>query len=125
MSPIAMVATVPAGASTFEYGMPFFTRAVFATSQDEVKAEVPTGLDWNEHSAGSAVTTTGEVAMACSSAGLALWVMALKIGKQVRHASSSPAMITGMRPILSERMPNTTKNGVPISSAAAIIRFAA
>src|SRR4051812_464630 len=33
-------------------------------------------------------------------------------------------MMMGLRPILSEREPNTTKNGVPISSEAAISRLA-
>ena len=32
--------------------MPRLTSAVLAMSQDEVNAEVPTGLNWNEHSAG-------------------------------------------------------------------------
>ena len=42
---------------------------------------VPTGLNWNEHSAGSAVTVTGALASARSSFGLAKWVSAVKIGK--------------------------------------------
>ena len=40
-------------------------------SQELVNLVVPTGLNWNEHSAGSAVTTTGDEAIAASSAGLA------------------------------------------------------
>ena len=43
----------------------------FTTSQELVNAEVPTGLNWNEHLAGSAITTTGAEACAASSAGLA------------------------------------------------------
>ena len=39
--------------------MPRLTSAVLAMSHEVVKVEVPTGLNWNEHSAGSAVTTTG------------------------------------------------------------------
>ena len=42
-------------------------------SQDEVNLDVPTGLNWNEHSSGSAITTTGP-AIACSQRGLAKWV---------------------------------------------------
>ncbi|EKD97206.1 MAG: hypothetical protein ACD_23C01016G0002 [uncultured bacterium] len=33
-------------------------------------------------------------------------------------------MMIGLRPILSDRAPNTTKKGVPSKSAAAIIRLA-
>ena len=51
--------------------MPRLTSAVLAMSQEVVKAEVPTGLNWNEHSAGSAVTTTGAAAIASSRPGLA------------------------------------------------------
>ena len=51
--------------------MPRVTSAVLAMSQEVVNFEVPTGLNWNEHSAGSAVTTTGAAAIASSSAGLA------------------------------------------------------
>lgn len=51
--------------------MPRETSAVLAMSQEVVNFEVPTGLNWNEHSSGSAVTTTGAAAIASSSAGLA------------------------------------------------------
>ncbi|MOA36945.1 hypothetical protein D3C78_1585050 [compost metagenome] len=53
----------------------------FTTSQELVNAEVPTGLNWNEHVLGSAITVTGAVAWAFSSAGLAKCVMPWKIGK--------------------------------------------
>ena len=49
--------------------------------EDATETSVPVALNWNEHSAGSAVTTTGEAASALSSFGLAKWVMAWKIGK--------------------------------------------
>ncbi|MCY1381691.1 hypothetical protein D9M69_696260 [compost metagenome] len=39
-------------------------------------------------------------------------------------AKRQPAMMIGLRPILSDSEPNTTKKGVPSSSAAAIIRLA-
>ena len=35
-----------------------------------------------------------------------------------------PARMIGLRPILSDSVPKTTKNGVPISSEAAIMMFA-
>ncbi|CFP62287.1 Uncharacterised protein [Bordetella pertussis] len=41
------------------------------TSQELVNEAVPTGLNWNEQVAGSAITVTGAVAWAFSSAGLA------------------------------------------------------
>ena len=40
-------------------------------SQEVLNFAVPTGLNWNAHSPGSAVTVTGELASAASSAGLA------------------------------------------------------
>jgi hypothetical protein len=40
-------------------------------SQDVVNFAVPTGLNWNEHSDGSAMTVTGALASAASSFGLA------------------------------------------------------
>ena len=46
--------------------------------------------------------------------------MPLKIGKYVSAASKQPASTIFLRPILSDSAPNTTKNGVAISSAAAI-----
>ena len=50
-------------------------------SQLVVNFSVPVGLNWNEHSPGSAITVTGADASAVSSFGLAKWVIALKIGK--------------------------------------------
>ena len=50
-------------------------------SQPVVNFSVPVALNWNEHSLGSAVTVTGAVASACSSFGLAKWVMPWKMGK--------------------------------------------
>ena len=50
-------------------------------SQELVNLTVPVGLNWNEHSFGSAVTITFELACAAASAGLAASVSALKSGK--------------------------------------------
>ena len=44
--------------------------------------------------------------------------MPLKIGKYVTAASRQPASTIFLRPMRSDSQPNTTKNGVPISSAA-------
>ena len=50
-------------------------------SHEVEKAVLPTGSNWNEQSAGSAMTRTGALAEAAASAGLAAAVSALKIGK--------------------------------------------
>src|SRR5688572_33459564 len=83
-----------------------------------------TGLPWKEQDLGSAVTVTPAVAWALARSGLAYSVSILKTGKYVSTASRQPAMMIGLRPILSDNVPKTTKKGVPISSAAAIIRLA-
>src|SRR4051812_42305560 len=85
-------------------------------SHELVNLAVPVGLNWNEHSAGSAVTITWFFACASASAGLAALVSAPNTGKYVSAASRQPAMMIGLRPILSDNAPNTTKNGVPITS---------
>src|SRR5438132_8718227 len=89
-------------------------------SHELVNLATPVGLNWNEHSFGSAVTTTLLLACAAASSGLAVAVSALNSGKKVRAAIRQPAMMIGLRPILSDSEPNTMKNGVPISSEAAI-----
>ena len=81
-------------------------------------------MPWNEQVAGSAVTVTPAVACALARSGLAASVSILKTGKYVTTASRQPAMMIGLRPILSDSEPKTRKNGVPITSAAAIIRLA-
>ena len=50
-------------------------------SHELVNLAVPTGLNWNEHSLGSAMTVTGAVASARSSFGFTKCVSAAKIGK--------------------------------------------
>jgi len=50
-------------------------------SQEEVKLAVPVGLNWNEHSAGSAITTTGDFSSAASRVGFTRPVSAWKRGK--------------------------------------------
>ena len=50
-------------------------------SHEVVNLATPTGLNWNEHSLGSAMTVTGAEASAASSFGLAKWVRPWKIGK--------------------------------------------
>jgi hypothetical protein len=70
VSPTLTDATVPTGASMFEYGMPALARADLAISQELVNFAVPTGLNWKLQASGSAVTTTGLLLLASSSAGL-------------------------------------------------------
>ena len=48
-----------------------FDRAPSASAHDDVNSDVPTGLNWTLHSAGSASTVTGLLVCAASSAGLA------------------------------------------------------
>ncbi len=49
-------------------------------SQELLKAVVPTGSNWKAQSAGSAATTTGALALAAASCGLAAQVMAWNTG---------------------------------------------
>ena len=79
--PTRISASRPDGPATFSYGTPLRTSDDLATSQGDVNFEVPTGLNWSEQVEGSALTVTGAVASAASSAGLAKCVMALKRGK--------------------------------------------
>ena len=74
------------------------------------------GLPWNEHWAGSTVTVILAVFWAAASLGLAASVSAPNSGKYVTTARARPAMMMGLRPILSDSVPNTTKNGVPMIS---------
>ena len=93
-------------------------------SQGAVKTRVPTGLNRSPQSALSETTSTFTVSIAFSSAGLALVVIILKIGKKVSAAIRQPARMIGLRPILSDSAPNTMKKPVPSSSDHAISRFA-
>ena len=84
-------------------------------SHEVVKFSVPVSLSWNEHSAGSAMTVTGDAASAASSAGIGEVRDALE-DREVGHAASrKPAIMIGLRPILSDSQPNRMKHGVPIS----------
>ena len=78
----------------------------------------------NEHSSGSALTTT--LLLACSPArlGLAAHVSMLNAGKYVSTLNKQPAMMIIFRPLLSDRAQNTVKSGVPITSEIAIKMFA-
>ena len=59
-------------------------------SQELVNLAVPTGLNWNEQSAGSAFTTTCVLCWAACRAGLAAAVSALNSGKKVSAAMTQP-----------------------------------
>src|ERR1700754_3891128 len=80
---------------------------------------VPVGLNWNLQSPGAAVTVARVVYWAVARAGLAAQVSALNSGKVVTIASARPAMMIGLRPILSDSQPNTTKKIAPTASAIA------
>src|SRR5512142_942650 len=99
-------------------------RKARAVSQGAVKTRVPTGLNRSPQPAGSATTSTLTDSIAFSSAGLALVVIILKIGKKVSAAIRQPPRMIGLRPILSDSMPNTMKKPVPSSSDQAIRRLA-
>ena len=90
--------TVPAGASTFEYGMPRETSAVLAMSHEVVNLEVPTGLNWNERSAGRRSRRPAKWR----------WPPEGRVGvvgdaleeREVGQAcNNSPAMMIGLRPM--------------------------
>src|SRR3954451_12937131 len=114
----------PAGAFTVEYLTDDWARKARAVSHGAVNTRVPTGLNRSPHPAGSATTSTLTVSMAFSSAGFALVVIILKIGKKVSAAIRQPARMIGLRPILSDSAPNTTKKPVPSNSDHAISKFA-
>src|SRR3569623_2298251 len=82
------------------------------------------GLPWNEQLDGSAVTVT---LVFCCAATIAGFAYSSSIGKTLKYviaAIRQPAMMIGLRPILSDSAPNTMKNGVPMTSDAAISRLA-
>src|ERR1051325_3173742 len=114
----------PAGPAAVVYLTEDWASSARAVSHGAVKTRVPTGLNRAPQPAGSATTSTFTVSIAFSSAGLALVVIILKIGKKVSAAIRQPARMIGLRPILSDRMPNTRKKPVPSSSDHAISRFA-
>src|SRR6266542_5887980 len=124
IEPIFTVAIVPAGATSFWYGIAFLASQPLAMSQDDVNLRLPTGSNWNEQSSSEATTVTGLFWAASKMAGLAAFVSALKIGKYVTAAMTQPNMTIRLRPILSERTPNTMKKGVASMSPAATIRLA-
>src|SRR6185436_2028182 len=114
----------PAAPATVSYLTEDFARKSRARSQGAVKTRVPTGLNRSPQPAGSATTCTLTDWMAFSSAGLAWVVIILKIGKKVSAAIRQPDRMIGLRPILSDSAPNTTKKPVPNNSDQAIKRFA-
>ena len=50
-------------------------------SHEVVNDAVPVGMNWNEHSYGTATTVTGDYSSACSSTGFTALVRALNSGK--------------------------------------------
>src|SRR5450756_1191565 len=114
----------PAAPYEVEYFTDDCARKARAVSHGDVNTRVPTGLNRSPQTAGSATTSTLVDSMAFSSAGLALEVIILKIGKKVSAAIRQPARMIGLRPILSDSAPNTTKKPVPSNSDQAIRRLA-
>jgi hypothetical protein len=95
--------------------------ARLAMSQAEVKSTSRAiGLPWNEQVFGSALTVICALAWALARSGLAALGQRLEQREVGQHRQQQPAMMIGLRPILSDSVPKTTKNGVPISSDAAI-----
>src|SRR5688572_18846799 len=96
-----------------------------AMSQEVLKSmSRAIGLPWKEQVFGSAVTVTLVVSCAATSDGLANFNSIGNTLKYVSAAIRQPAMMIGLRPILSDSVPKTMKKGVPISSEAAISRLA-
>src|ERR1700732_5567419 len=91
-------------------------RKARAGSQAAVKTRVPTGLNRSPQPAGSATTSTLVASMAFSSAGSALVENIRETGKKVSAAIRQPARMIGLRPILSDKAPNTMKKPVPNNS---------
>src|SRR5262249_12420582 len=118
-----MIFTAPAGPGTVVYFTDDRARKARAVSQGAVKASVPTGLNRSPQLAGSATTCTFTDSMTLSSDGLALVVIILKIGNSVSAPIRQPDRMIGLRPILSERAPNTRKKPVPSSREQAIRRL--
>ncbi len=114
----------PAGPYEVVYLTDDEARKARAVSQGAENTRVPTGLNRSPQPAGSATTSTLVASIAFSSAGLALVVIILKIGKKVSAAIRQPARMIGLRPILSDSAPNTMKKPVPSSSDHAISRLA-
>src|SRR3569833_2732919 len=100
-------------------------RARLAMAHDVVKSiSRASGLPWNEHVDGSAVTVTLLAFCAAASAGFADSSRSGNTLKYETAAIRQPAMMIGLRPILSESAPKITKKGVPMASEAAISRLA-
>src|ERR1700675_4406313 len=114
----------PAAPYEVEYLTEDDARKARAVSHGAVNTRVPTGLNRSPQSAGSETTSTLVASIAFSSAGLALVVIIRKIGKNVSAAIRQPARMIGLRAILSDSAPNTTKKPVPSSSDHAIRRLA-
>src|ERR1700681_3132544 len=110
----------PAGPYTVEYLTEDCDKKARAVSHGAVNTRVPTGLNRSPQPAGSATTSTFTLSIAFSSAGLALVVIILKIGKKVSAAIRQPARMIGLRPILSDSAPNTMKKPAPNNSDHAI-----
>jgi hypothetical protein len=76
-------------------------------SQEVVNLAVPVGLNWNEQSAGSAVTVTGFLMPHAARVG--------GLGQRLEHrevgdaAIRQPARMIGLRPILSDSEPKKMK----------------
>src|ERR1700761_9393668 len=81
LSAIFTLAFAPGNPSCCEYTTDARASAPFATSQLLVYFDRPVGLNWNEQSDGSAITTTCTVSCAFDSAGLAVSAMYLNTGK--------------------------------------------
>jgi hypothetical protein len=121
--PIAICAVEPGAPASDLYETALRARNDLAMSHELVNFAVPVGLNWNEQSAGSAVTTTGAFFCAAASDGSAVSVSAVNSGKYVTAAIRQPARMTGLRPIRSDSEPKTMNPPVPKISDQAISTF--
>src|SRR5262249_47627127 len=125
LSPTVTVAGAPAAPALFSYGTYATVSARLAMSHEDRKSiSRAIGLPWNEQVDGSAVTVTLVFCCAATRPGFAYSRIIGKTLKYVTAAIRQPAMMIGLRPILSDSEPNTMKNGVPITSDAAMSRLA-
>ena len=77
-------------------------------SHEVEKAARPTGSNWTEQVAGSAMTLTGARSWAAASAGLPAWARMWKPGKVVTSIRIMPPSMMGLRPTLSDSQPKKT-----------------
>src|SRR3984885_14696143 len=102
-----VVTPPPAAAGIEEYESPLRLKNLRALSHAD------TGAANSENVQLSALISIGFRSEKADKPGLAKLASAWKLGINVNAPNSSPAIMTGLRPIRSDRAPNRTMRGVP------------